>query len=93
LNGDLFKYAGKLFNNRFLQLLNNIWNNSIPPKSWQKAVVVPLHNKGDIKNHENYREISLLNTGYKIYTSITKNKLTKFYENLTGEEQNGFCIG
>jgi hypothetical protein len=49
----IFQYAGKLFNNRFLQLLNNIWNNSIPPKSWQKAVVVPLHKKGDIKNHEN----------------------------------------
>jgi hypothetical protein len=40
------------------------------------------------KNHENYRGISLLDTGYKIYASITKNKLTKFYENLIGEEQN-----
>jgi hypothetical protein len=31
-----------------------------------------------------------LNTGCKIYASIIKNKLTKFYENLIGEEQNGF---
>jgi hypothetical protein len=37
LNGDLFKYAGKLFNNRFLQLLDNIWNNSIPPKKLAKS--------------------------------------------------------
>jgi dTDP-4-amino-4,6-dideoxygalactose transaminase len=55
--------------------------------------VVPLHKKGDINNHENYRRISLLNTGYKIYASIIKNKLTKFYENLIGEEQNGFHKG
>jgi hypothetical protein len=55
--------------------------------------VVPLHKKGDIKNHENYRGIGLLNTGYKIYASIIKNKLTKFYENLIGEEQNGFRKG
>jgi hypothetical protein len=39
-----------------------------------------------------YRGISLLNTGYKIYASIIKNKLTKFYENLIGE-QNGFRKG
>jgi hypothetical protein len=38
LNGDLFKYAGKLFNNRFLQLLNNIWNNSIPQKVGKKQL-------------------------------------------------------
>jgi hypothetical protein len=55
--------------------------------------MVQLHKKGDIKNHENYREISLLNTGYKIYASIMKNKLTKCYENLIGEEQNGFRKG
>jgi hypothetical protein len=34
-----------------------------------------------------------LNTGYKIDASIIKNKLTKFYENLIGEEQNGFRKG
>jgi hypothetical protein len=32
-------------------------------------------------------------TPFFIYTSIIKNKLTKFYENLIGEEQNGFCKG
>jgi hypothetical protein len=60
LNGDIFKYAGKRFNNLFFQLSNNICNNIIPPKSWQKEVVVPLHKKGDIQNHENYRVVELL---------------------------------
>lgn len=60
-------------------------------KCWQKAVMVPLHKKGNIKSHGHYRGISSLNAGYKIYTSITKNKLTKFYQSLIGEEHNGFC--
>jgi hypothetical protein len=36
-----------------------------------------------------FRTISLLNTGYKIYAKIIKNK----YDNIIGEEQNGFKKG
>jgi sorting nexin-29 len=42
---------------------------------------------------ENYRGISLLNSGYKIYANIIKNKLYKYYEGKLGEEQNGFQRG
>ena len=37
-------------------------------------------------------EISLLNTGCKIFSAIIKNKLNR-YENILGEEQNGFRKG
>jgi hypothetical protein len=42
------------------------------PESWQKAIVISIHKKGDINNQENYRGISLLNSGYKIYASVIK---------------------
>jgi sorting nexin-29 len=45
------------------------------------------------KDCENYREISLLNTGYKIYANIIKNELSRYYESILGEEQNGFRKG
>jgi hypothetical protein len=51
---------------------------------------VLLHKKGDIKKCENYRGISLLNSGYKIYANIIKNKLYEYYKGKLGEKQNGF---
>jgi hypothetical protein len=78
---------------RFLYFLNSIWQDKIPPESWKKALIVPLHKKGDTKKCENYRGISLLNSGYKIYGNIIKNKLYVYYKGKLGEEQNGFRRG
>jgi hypothetical protein len=91
LNLDLFKYAGKLFD-RFLKSLNTVWYEGTIPENWQKAIVIPIHKKGDVKNQENYRGNSLLNSGYKIYASIITSKLTEHY-NKIGEEQNRFRKG
>jgi hypothetical protein len=38
-------------------------------------------------------EISLLNSGYKIYANIIKNKLYEYYKGKLGEEHNGFQRG
>jgi hypothetical protein len=93
LNLDLFKYAGKLFDRWFLKFLNTVWYEGTTPESWKKAIVIPIHKKGDINKQENYRGISLLNSGYKIYASIIKSKLTEHYSDKIGEEQNGFRKG
>jgi hypothetical protein len=42
---ELFKYAGEDFQYRLLYFLNLIWQGKIPPETWQKAVIVPLHKK------------------------------------------------
>jgi hypothetical protein len=76
---EIFKYAGEDSQYRPLYFQNLIWQGKIPPESWQKAIIVPLHKKGDIKKCENYRGISLLNSGYKIYAHIIKNKLYEYY--------------
>jgi hypothetical protein len=54
--------------------------------------VTPIHKKGDINNQENYRGISLQNSGYKICASVIKSKLTEHYNDEIGE-QNGFRKG
>jgi hypothetical protein len=46
--------------------------------------------KGDRNNPDNYRGISLLNSGYKIYSKIIAKRLTAIAEVLLLEEQNGF---
>jgi hypothetical protein len=57
------------------------------------AIVIPIYKKGDLKDCENYRGTSLLNSGYKIFPNISKNKLSRYYESILGEEQNGFRKG
>jgi hypothetical protein len=44
------------------------------PEDWEKAIVIAIHKKGYRKNCENYRGISLLNSGYNIYANVIKNK-------------------
>jgi len=49
--------------------------------------------KRDRNNPDNYRGISLLNTGYKIYSKIIAKRLTVIADVLLLEEQNGFRRG
>jgi hypothetical protein len=93
LNMELFKYATVEFKTRLLAFFNRILNGESPPESWNKAIVVLIYKKGDKKNPKNYRGISLLNSGYNIYTKLLHHKIYTFYSNTLIEEQNGFRIG
>ena len=62
-------------------------------KEWGTAVVIPIHKKGDRNNPDNYKGISLLNTGYKIYSKMIAKRLTVIAEALLLEGQNGFRKG
>jgi hypothetical protein len=70
--------------------LQNKWDKKEPQKGGKKIIVISVHKKGNIKIYENYRRINLLNSSYKIYTNIIKNKFYTCYKNKLGEEQNRF---
>lgn len=90
---ELFKYASIKFKKRLLKIYNNMWKKETIPKNHRTAVVLPIFKKGDMSKAENYRGISLLNTGYKIYTKILTQKLTEIAEEKLLECQNGFRKG
>ena len=54
---------------------------------------MPLFKKGDRREPRNYREISILNTCYKIYSKILNMKLQKYSEVFMTETQNAFRYG
>ena len=72
---------------------NVCWIYGDVPEEWRTAIVIPIHRKGDRNNPDNYRGISVLNTGGKIYSKIIAKRLTTIAEVLILEEQNGFREG
>jgi len=93
INNELYKHAPKRFFPKFLYFLNVCWIYGDIPEEWRTAIVIPIHKKGDRNNPDNYRGISLLSTGYKIYSKIITKRLTTIAELLLLEEQNGFRKG
>ena len=45
------------------------------PEHLNKANVITIFKKGNVSDMENYRPIALLNTIYKIYAALLRNRL------------------
>lgn len=73
-------------------IINKCWPGCGFPESWRNGAVVPVYKKGDKELPENYRGITLMDSGYKIYAELLKNKLDKSLEDkqLLGDTQFGF---
>ena len=78
---------------RLHSLIRIIWRTEQVPSSWRKAVIVPIHKKGDNQECKNYRGISLLSIVGKIFMKIIQTRLQKHHEQFSREEQAGFRPG
>jgi hypothetical protein len=71
----------------------NIYRENRIPDEWRNVVITPIFKKGDRREPQNYRGISILNACYKIYSKIFNMKLQKYSEVFMTETQNGFRKG
>ena len=95
LPSDIFINAQDVLVRFLCPLFNRVFESGVYPESWAKAVIFPLHKKGNPQNPDNYRGISLLNIISKIYSAIINNRLSAFCE-INGyipEAQAGFRKG
>lgn len=76
----------------YANLFNRVLNTGIIPDCWLEGYIVPVFKKGDPKEPNNYRPITLLSCLGKLFTSILNTRLTTFIEeiNLLNENQAGF---
>ena len=65
----------------YVKLFNMIFDTGIIPENWTIGNIKPIYkNKGDPKQPENYRPITLVSCFGKLFTSVINNRLTKYAE-------------
>lgn len=90
---EVIKNGGNELLTRIHNIIVQIWKREMMPKEWKNGLLVPIFKKGDSTKCENYRGIMLLNTAYKILTSIIRQRIGKYSERRLGEYQQGFRKG
>lgn len=65
----------------FEGVLTKIWKGEESvPEEWKCGVVTPIYKKGEKEKAKNYRGITLMDTAYKIYAEILRNRLEEEIE-------------
>jgi len=75
-------------------LIGLVWATGETPVAWRRAVLMPLYKgKGDRRDPDNYRGISLLSIVGKVYAIILAKRVAQQVESELLEEQCGFRAG
>jgi hypothetical protein len=90
---EMMKNMGQEGTKLFAKVCQKAWEEGTIPVDWQVGIIVPIHKKGDIRDCNNYRGITLLSTALKTYERILENKLKRYIEPTLDEAQSGFRKG
>lgn len=63
----MLKYGGEATCQWLQELISLVWQSGKAPADWKKALIVPLHKKGDVSELNNNRGISLLSVVGKFF--------------------------
>jgi hypothetical protein len=72
---ELLKYTPVEIKVRFLHIINIFRNMHKIPDDWTRGVICLIFKKGNRRDFNNYRGISLLNVAYKVYAKIITRRL------------------
>ena len=87
---EFIKNGGLTLKKKLFQLRVKIWKQEKTPYEWSECILCPIYKKGDRKQCNNYRGISLLNITYKIFAICLYNQLSKIIKTVIGNYQMGF---
>ena len=59
---------------------NKLVNTCTFPFEWSESVIFPVYKKGEVRCPNNYRGVSLLNVGGRLYSDILNKRLTQWTE-------------
>ncbi len=74
-------------------MISAVWEQESIPQDWKKAIIIPVHKKGDRKECGNTRGISLLSVPGKVLTRVILNRIGKIIDEKLRDNQCGFRAG
>lgn len=90
---EMIKYSGEEGYNILQLVYNKIWQTGKVPKDWELGVVIPIYKKGDKRNCNNYRGITLLSVAAKTFERVLDTRLRSIIEPQLEKSQSGFRKG
>jgi hypothetical protein len=75
-----YLYSNEIFANIVVKIINTCIIQEKVPKNWKNSNIYIIHKKDNPNNSLNYKPIALLNTTYKIYSSLITHRLSVFME-------------
>ena len=89
VSAEMLKAGGSAVAKWLHRIVNLMWTTGEVPADWTKAVIVPIHKKGNKMICSNYRGISLLSIPCKVYTRILDGRVRSITETKAMEVQGG----
>jgi len=77
INMELIKHGGDAIMEYIFMLIKKIWKEERMPADFEVGQIITLHKKGSQQECRNYRGITLLNTTYKILSTLMQRRLQK----------------
>ncbi|XP_051155795.1 uncharacterized protein LOC127278239 [Leptopilina boulardi] len=95
MESESLMWGGDVVDEELLDVVRRVWGVEGWSEDWKTGVIVPLVKKGEGKTVEEYRGITLMPVGYKVYAEILRKKLEENVERLGGipHSQAGFKKG
>ena len=76
------KCCGANLLDHLVELFQCVWHEGYVPQEWKDALIVPIPKKGDLSSCDNWRGISLLDVGGKLFTKIIQQRLQTVAESV-----------
>jgi hypothetical protein len=93
IQAELLKHGGENTTRQIQQLCNRIWETGEVPRDWRDGIIIPLPKKGDLKDCNNWRGITLLSVPGKVMASILLNRIQGAVDDQLRQQQAGFRAG
>ena len=93
LNAEMLKADIQTSAKELKELFESIWERDYVPKDWCRGLIVKLPKKGDLRNCDNWRGITLLSIPSKVFCRILLGRIDKALNSKLREEQAGFRRG
>ena len=90
---EMIKCCGANLLDHLVELFQCVWREGYVPQEWKDALIVPIPKKGDLSSCDNWRGISLLDVGGKLFKKIIQQRLQTVAERVLPDTQCGFRSG